>query len=223
MKIVAILGSPHGVKGATGVLLAEAVRGARQAGAEASVLSLAELDVGPCRACDACHKTGVCPWKDDFNAVKSAMIDADGIIMASPNYIVSVSAQMKALMDRCCGMLHCQSLRGKYAVAIETSGGTGGQEVQQYILRVERALGCWTVGSVGATAMDLADPAGRQRAFAAAANLGKSLAEAIRTRPTFADQQPEQDAFFQRMKALVQFRKDDWPYEYQHWRSQGWL
>ncbi len=223
MKILAILGSPHGVKGATGTLLAEAVRGAREAGAELAVLSLAELEVGPCRACDACHKTGVCPWKDDFNTVKSAMMDADGIILASPNYIVSVSAQMKALLDRCCGMLHCQALRGKYAAAIETSGGTGGQEVQRYTLSFERFMGCWTVGSVGATAMDLAGPAERQHVFAAAAKLGKDLAEAIRSGPTFPDQQPEQDAFFQRMRALVQFRKDDWPYEYRHWQSKGWL
>jgi multimeric flavodoxin WrbA len=223
MKIVAILGSPHGMKGSTGALLAEIVRGAREAGAETGVLSLAALDVGPCRACDACHSTGLCPWKDGFDAVKSAMMDADGIVLASPNYIVSVSAQMKALLDRCCGMLHCQALRGKYAVAAETSGGTGGQEVQRYLLRFERMMGCWTVGSVGATATDMADPARRQQVLAAAANLGKALVDAIRTRPTFADQQPERDAFFQRMKGLVQFRKDDWPYEYQHWQSKGWL
>jgi len=25
------------------------------------------------------------------------------------------------------------------------------------------------------------------------------------------------------MKALVQFRKDAWPYEYDYWKSEGWL
>jgi len=223
MKITAILGSPHGLKGATGTLLAEVVGGARQAGAETTVLSLAELKVGCCRACDACHRTGTCPQKDDFGAVRSALLAADGIVLASPNYIISVSAQMKAMFDRCCGLLHCQSLRGRYAAAVETSGGTGGQEVQQYILRFERMLGCWTVGSVGATGAELADPAGRQRAFAAAAELGKALVEAIGRKPTFPEQAAERDAFFQRMKTLVQFRKDAWPYEYEHWKSQGWL
>jgi multimeric flavodoxin WrbA len=223
MKIAAILGSPHGVKGATGTLLAELVRGAREAGAEATVLSLAELDVNPCRACDACHKTGVCPQKDDFNTIRSAMMEADGIVLASPNYIVSVSAQMKALFDRCCGLLHCQALRGKYAAAVETSGGTGGQEVQQYMLRFERMLGCWTAGSAGATGTDLAGPAGRQRVLAAAAELGKALVEAIRQKRTFPEQVAEHTAFFERMKALVQYRKEAWPYEYQHWKSKGWL
>ena len=107
MKIGASLGSPHGPKGATGTLLAEVVRGAQAAGAEASVFSLTDHKVVPCLACDACHKTGVCPQKDDFNTLKSAMLGADGIILASPNYINSVSAQMKALFDRCCGPLHC--------------------------------------------------------------------------------------------------------------------
>ena len=223
MKIVAILGSPHGLKGATGTLLAEVVRGAQDAGAEATVLSLTEHKVNPCVACDACHKTGRCPQKDDFNVLQSALMEADGILLASPNYIVSVSAQMKAVFDRCCGPLHCQAMRDKYAAAVETSGGVGGQEVQQYMLRFLRTLGCWTVGSVGATGMDLADPSRRQRAFAAAAELGQALVQAIRQKQTFPEQRPERQAFFERMRSLVQFRKDAWPYEYQHWTSKGWL
>ena len=224
MKITAILGSPHGLRGATGTLLAEVVRGARQAGAdEVAVLSLTDHAVGPCVACDACHKTGLCLRKDDFHVLKEAMVQADAIVLASPNYIVSVSAQMKALFDRCCGLLHCQVMRGKYAAAVETSGGTGGQEVQQYILRFEQVLGCWTVGSVGAIAAELADPAQRTRAFDAAAGLGSALVDAVRQKRTFPEQLPQRDAFFGRMKHLVQFRKDDWPFEYQHWKSMDWL
>jgi hypothetical protein len=127
------------------------------------------------------------------------------------------------VFDRCCGLLHCQALRGKYAAAVETSGGMGGQEVQQYILRFERMLGCWTAGSVGATRTDLADPAGRQRVLAAAAELGTALVEAIRREQTFPEQVAEHTAFFERMKALVQYRRDAWPYEYQHWKSKTWL
>jgi multimeric flavodoxin WrbA len=223
MKIVAILGSPHGPKGATGTLLAEVVRGAQQAGAQVSVLSLTDYKVDPCQACDACHKTGTCPRKDGFVAIKAAMMEADGIVLASPNYIFSVSAQMKAVFDRCCGPLHCQAMLGKYAVAVETSGGVGGPQVQQYILGFERALGCWTVGSIGATAMELGDPSMCQQAFAAACELGAGLVKAIRDKQTYPDQVPQHEAFFSRMKALIQFRKDAWPYEYELWKSKGWL
>jgi multimeric flavodoxin WrbA len=151
------------------------------------------------------------------------MLGADGIILASPNYITSVSAQMKAVFDRCCGPLHCQTMRGKYAAAIETSGGTGGEEVQQYMLRFLRSMGCWTVGSVGAMGADLADAIRRQAVFAKGAELGKSLVAAVGAKQTFPDQIPERQAFFERMKKLVQFREEAWPYESQHWKSQGWL
>jgi multimeric flavodoxin WrbA len=223
MKVVAILGSPHGHKGATGKLLAEVVRGAEEAGAEVTVLSLTDLKVGPCLACDACHKTGVCPQKDDFNRIKSAMLEADGIIFASPNYISSVSAQMKAVFDRCCGLLHCQSLLDKYGAAVETSGGPEGALVQKYILGFLNVLGCWAVGSAGAMASDFVDAAKRQKALAAATQLGKTLVKAIADKRTYPDQQPQRDAFFERMKALVQFHNDDWSYEYQQWKSKGWL
>jgi multimeric flavodoxin WrbA len=203
--------------------LAEVVRSAQAAGAQATVFSLTDHKVIPCLACDACHKTGVCPQKDDFNTLKSAMLGADGIVLASPNYITSVSAQMKAVFDRCCGPLHCQAMRDKYAAAIETSGGTGGEEVQQYMLRFLRSMGCWTVGSVGAMGTDPADPVRRQAVFAMGAELGKSLVAAVEAKQTYPDQIPERQAFFERMKKLVRFRGEAWPYEYKHWKSQGWL
>jgi multimeric flavodoxin WrbA len=223
MRIAAVLGSPHGLKGATGTLMAEVVRGCREAGADVDVLSLRELVVNPCRACDACHKVGQCPQNDGFETVKTAMLAADGIVLASPNYIVSVSAQMKALLDRWCGPLHCILLREKYAVAVETSGGAGGEGVREYMLRVERMMGCWTVGSIGATGIGLADAARRQAAFAAAGELGRALVDAITRKKTYPEQVAERDAFFERMKMLIGFRKDEWAYERDHWKAKGWL
>ena len=118
MKIAAVLGSPHSFKGATGSLMDEVIRAAHLGGADVTALSLTDYPVKPCLACDACHKSGACPLKDAFETVKAAMLAADAIILASPNYINSVSAQMKAVFDRCCGPLHCQAMIGKYAVAV---------------------------------------------------------------------------------------------------------
>lgn len=223
MKIVAILGSPHGTKGATGAVLAELIRSAGSAGAEVDLFDLKDHPIGPCAACDVCHKTGRCPRKDDFEKIKSAMLAADGVVLASPNYITSVTAQMKALFDRCCGPLHCQSMIGKYAAAVETSGGPEGGQVQQYMLHFLRSLGCWTVGSAGATAAALANPASRAAALAPAAKLGEMLVDAIRQKRTYPEQAGERKAFFERMKAVVMHRKDDWPYEREHWKKQGWV
>ena len=159
MKLVAILGSPHGMKGNTGKVLDALVAAARGRGAEVTLFSLAELKVGPCRACDTCHKTGACPTRDDFNTIRDALLAADGVVLASPNYIFSVSAQMKCLFDRWCGPLHLQAMEGKYGAAVVTSGGAESPEVENYMLRFLRAMGCWTVGSVGAEGWKLTDAA----------------------------------------------------------------
>jgi len=66
MKILAIMGSPHGMKGNTGRLLEEVLAGVQQVGGKVELVSLAESKVLPCVSCYACHKTGTCVLKDDF-------------------------------------------------------------------------------------------------------------------------------------------------------------
>ena len=89
MKIVEVLGSPHGIKGNTGVLSSQVLLAAEQAGAAVTRLSLSDHEIKPCRACDTCHRTGRCPTRDDLDKVQTSLLNADGIILASPNYIVA--------------------------------------------------------------------------------------------------------------------------------------
>ena len=221
MKIVAILASPHGAKGATGQLLEALVSGAREAGAEVRTFSIGEKPLAPCRACDVCHRTGECPIRDDFGMVRDAMLDADGVVLASPNYIFSVSAQMKALLDRCCGPLHRVALTGKHAAAVVTSGGSGSQEVEAYLLRFLRAMGAWTAGSVAAEARQMFSPDDKAQRLDEAAALGRRLVEAIHLRTEYPEQATEQRAFRERMKALVEMRKAEWRFEHEYWKSIG--
>jgi len=223
MKITAILGSPHGMKGNTAGLLDALVRSAAAAGAEVEVMSLTDYDVRPCRGCDACHKVGKCVIDDDFHTLHDAMVAADGVVIASPNYIFSVSAQLKALMDRCCGPIHLQELTGRYGAAVVTSGASGSEDVEQYIQRFLQGVGCWTVGGVGASMAEIYGPDGGQASRRRAAKLGTDLVEAIRAGEVPADQKPGREAFFQRMKGLVTAMKDSWPYEYDYWKAHGRL
>ncbi|MBM4038332.1 MAG: flavodoxin family protein [Planctomycetes bacterium] len=223
MNIVAILGSPHGLKGNTGKVLDALIAAAKGRGADVTLFPLAELKVEPCRACDTCHKTGKCPTRDDFNTIKEAMLAADGVVLASPNYIFSVSGQMKCLFDRCCGPLHLQAMEGKYGAAVVTSGGKESAEVERYILRFLGAMGCWTVGSMGCEAWKLADPAASGPVLDAAAALGTRLVEAIEAKATYPDQLAERRAFYERMKALVTMRKAEWTYEFDRWQALGRL
>jgi multimeric flavodoxin WrbA len=196
--------------------------GARAGGAEVQSVSLADTKIEPCRACDGCHRTGTCRVDDDFQKVRSAIESADGLVLASPNYISSVSAQMKAFMDRCCGPLHLQVFEGKYGAAVVTSGSESAG-VEAYLLRFLQSLGLWTVGSIGAEGGKLADPSARDRVLDEAARLGARLVDAIRKHETFPDQTSVRRPFYERMRALVAMRKDDWPYEYEYWKSRGRL
>ena len=223
MNIVAILGSPHGMKGTTGALLAGVTSSTEAAGAEVKTFLLSKMTVKPCRGCDVCHRTGKCSIKDDFNTLKTAMLAADGIILASPNYITSVSAQMKAVFDRCCGPLHCHAMQGKYGAAVVTSGGAESNIVEKYMIGFLRIMGCWTVGSVGAEAQQMMDGKAREPKLKAAARLGIRLIEAIRDKKIYPGQVAVQRSFYDRMKLLVTMRKDDWAYEYKYWKSLGRL
>jgi len=220
MNLTAVMGSPHGMGGNTGRLLGALIDAARDEGARVSLFCLSEMDISPCRGCGTCHKTGECVIKDDFETVKGALLAADGVVLASPNYLFSVSAQMKALMDRCSCPIHCQALDGRHGAAVVTSGGGGEQEVCQYMLRFLRMLGCWTVGSAGATAPDLAEEAPRKQACDRAAHLGRTLVDAIAQKRTYPEQTAERTASRERFRSLVALHKDEWTYEYAWWQRQ---
>ncbi len=99
-KIVAIHGSPRR-NGNTSTLLRQAVKGARDAGAEVREFVLRDLKMSPCLEIYKCKESGRCAIQDDFQIVHDAMLSSDGLILASPIFFYTVSAHTKILMDRC--------------------------------------------------------------------------------------------------------------------------
>ncbi|NLZ39244.1 MAG: flavodoxin family protein [Firmicutes bacterium] len=99
MLVLGIAGSPRR-NGNTEILLDEALKGAREAGAETEKIVLSKLTYSPCIACDKCAKTGICVLKDDMQEVYDKIVAADAMIFASPNYFYNVSAWAKAAIDR---------------------------------------------------------------------------------------------------------------------------
>lgn len=151
MKIIGIVASPRGARGNTARLLQVVLEGAESQGAEVEVVFLPGRTVLPCKACDTCHKKGRCPQKDDFESIKEKILRSDGLILASPNYIFSVSAQMKAFMDRCCGVIHCMAFEGKYGASVVTSGVGDEKPIADYLNNFLITTGTRPVGSVWAT------------------------------------------------------------------------
>jgi len=219
MKIVAINGSPRGMAGNTGRLLEEVIAGARECGAEVEIVSLAEEKIQPCVACDSCHRVGVCPIKDGFNAIKDKLLACDAFILASPNYIFSVTAQMKAFMDRCCGMIHLMSLEGKYAALVETSGSGEDEEVLSGMERFVNMLGALSVGGVGSPAAGMRTFPDQEDLFETARELGSQLCTSVKEKVASPEQQQFLHAFRERMERLVAFMGEEWPYERGEWEK----
>ncbi|GAB6055535.1 flavodoxin family protein [Methanobacterium movens] len=130
MKIVGICGSPR--KKATDYALKKALAQLEEKGFETEFFPVRGKNIGPCRHCDYCLKNKECVLKDDMVPIFELLKEADGIIMASPMYNGAISAQLKAIMDRCraLGAEDYDSLRGKIGMAIAVGGDrSGGQEL----------------------------------------------------------------------------------------------
>ena len=100
MKILGIMGSPR-LGGNTDLLLDAALNGAQGRGAEVEKITIANLKIAPCREIYACLKDGQCPIKDDMQGIYTKLVNADAVIVASPIFFYTVSAQLAALISRC--------------------------------------------------------------------------------------------------------------------------
>lgn len=100
MKIVAFNGSPR-KGGNTQLLLQEAVRGAKEQGAEVTVFDLNWMNIKPCQNCGGCAETAQCIVQDDMQKIYEAIRSADRIILASPIFFFGLSGQTKIMIDRC--------------------------------------------------------------------------------------------------------------------------
>ena len=223
MKITAIVGSPRGMKGATGRLMEIVIEGARKRGASVEIFTVKGQEIKPCKACDVCHRDGTCPQKDAFNAVKESMDKSDGIILATPNYIFHVSAQLKALLDRCGSVLHLQEYEGKYGAAVVTSGGGDEEPIAGYLEHFIAITGAVPVGAVWAT-MGLIHayefpPEIRQKAL----SLGERLVMAWKDKHVDSRYAEVTRTFNERMRSLMLYRKEEWPYEYEYWKTRRGL
>ena len=221
MKILGINASPKGEKSQTRRLVMGVLEGARQAGADITFVDICGLEIKYCTACGTCYAKGECIHDDDFPALLEKMLDADGIVLGSPNYINQVSAQLKTMLDRMADVVHCQTLTGVYGCAVCTAGGSHADEVADYMNEALLSYGAMTVGKVGVLLG--ADPDAIIGAEREAKTLGKTLAEAIKTK--WSD--PAQEAILKErkeyFKRMIAFNKDLWKHEYDHWKGLGEL
>ncbi len=105
VKALFINGSPR-KSGNTAKLLQQAMAGAKEAGAEVELVNLYDrsLNYKGCMSCFACKikggKKGVCSFKDDLQPILQKAVEADVLVVGSPNYCSYPSAMLRAFMER---------------------------------------------------------------------------------------------------------------------------
>jgi multimeric flavodoxin WrbA len=132
ISVLAISGSPHR-GGNTETLVDEVLRGAKEAGATTEKVILAQSDVGPCRACNACSRTGICIQDDDMAAIVEKMKTSRIWVLATPVYWWGPTAQMKAFIDRWYAVPR-EVFREKRIILAVSSGG--GESYEELMVRM---------------------------------------------------------------------------------------
>jgi multimeric flavodoxin WrbA len=102
MKVVAFSGSAR-KNGNTAILVNHVFGELEKEGIKTELFQLAGKKIRGCIACYKCmkNKDQRCSVKSDVvNNCIAMMLEADGIILASPTYFSDVSSEMKALIDR---------------------------------------------------------------------------------------------------------------------------
>ncbi len=220
MRVLGICGSPRGQRSGTRRLAQCVLTGAQAAGADVEFVDLGDLSLAYCTACDSCHATGTCPRTDDIPPLRQKMLAADGLVLGSPLYFNSVSAQLKTVMDRLADVIHCQLFLGKYACSVCVSGGAEHDVGVEYINAVLVRYGCTVIGGVGCTR----SIAGSfERGERAAQALGRDLVQAIQEKGTYPEQDAVHAEMFDRFRRLITLNKDHWPHEYNYWLARNWL
>ena len=219
MRILGICSSPKGSRSTTLRLVQAALEGAGENGAETELVDLCQLDIKYCNACQTCFKTGKCVHKDDFQGLYEKILMADGLILGSPNYFHTVTAQLKTLIDRMADAVHCQLLTGKYCCSLAT-GGSNYDQVTGYLDSLMVNFGAFVTGSAGAEMIK--GPRALEEGERKARDLGRALVEDIRTKCDYAEQRKVQEGIRSHFKELVRMNKDNWEHEYEHWNSINW-
>lgn len=219
-KIAAVNGSPHAGIGNTAMMLQMLQGPLAEEGFELEVIHLAEQKIDYCVGCALCLEKGKCWRQDDYAQLAAQLLDAEAVILASPVYIMHVTAQMKAFLDRSLGLGHKPRPTWKPGLAVSVSAGMGESLVADYLAGVLGIFGAFSVGKLTAIAAGPGEFLGKETILARAEDLARDLARAIKEKRRY----PATDRnllFYQFMGNLVKKYKEFMKDDYKHWQELG--
>lgn len=186
-----------------------------------------------CAGCYQCFDKGefggeFCPHRKYTHPILEAMKSSDGIIIASPVYVLAESGQVKAFLDHfgCIFMVHrpLQEMFSKSALVISTTAGAGTKHV---IKTIKRSLVSWGIPKIYKCgfrmfALNWNDmPDKKQRKYEKILeNKADSFYNSMKSKKVYIPLKIK--IMFNFMKGLIN-KYPDGNKDKEYWREKGWL
>lgn len=219
-KVVAINGSPHVSFGNTGLMMEMLREPLDREGFDLEIVNLSELRIEYCIGCGQCLEKGACWIGDDYKALATKALKADAVVLGSPVYIRSVTAQMKTFLDRSVSTGHRPQLPWKPGLSVCVSCGFGETSVGEYLGNMLRLFGAFPVGGFTSIAVGPGQFLGKEAVEQRASDLARDLATAVKEKRRYpaTDRDFEFWAF---MGWLVRENRDFMQADHKHWENRG--
>jgi multimeric flavodoxin WrbA len=181
---VLILRSSPRKRANSSILADQVADGARAAGAAVESFDLHTMNIKPCDACDYCQGlgNGQCAIDDDMQVLYPKLMQAESLVIATPIYWFTISAQAKLCIDRWYALQGSggSALAGKKIGIVLTYGDedpytSGAVNAMRAFQDMFRYVGAEIVGFVYGTASRPAEIEGKPEILARAYKLGRQL------------------------------------------------
>ena len=100
MLALGLQGSPR-KKGNSDILMSGFMNELQRLGCNIQTIDITRMNIEPCKEISVCETKGFCPIDDDMaDSIYPLLREAEIVVIASPIFFYSVSAQLKAVIDR---------------------------------------------------------------------------------------------------------------------------
>lgn len=179
MKVVAIGGSPR-LNGYTNYMIDQALNELTSRGVECEKIVLNQYKISPCQGCSDCGSLEKCVVQDDGPWIVEKYREADGLILASPTYFGTITAQMKTFMDRTIWLnRHQVKANAKVAGLIAIAGRGGDTECLEELKKFFRFLDTKVLTLHATGGRPEGDPKDLVEVVEQSKNMGRQMAEIL--------------------------------------------
>ena len=149
--VVLVNGSPR--HGTTLKYLRQVEEILQDAGVSTELITLAGTDIRDCSGCETCiRRTGWCVQHDAAPEILTRMLSADGLVLATPVYMGTVTGKLKSLLDKTASWLHRPPAVGIPVLPVVTTAGSGAKQTLVYLTETVASWGAHPIGGIARSA-----------------------------------------------------------------------